>query len=189
MVITYKLSYNETVFTRWNCNTTQKKTWFHNYVLPFLECLTKFHLRLGFKGKDHLRNLDVDVRVILILILKSEEAALITLRNKARHKAPVNTVMTQGLAYNAGNLFTGWTTNRLTVEFRSFMTSCRQSHSPMTYHSAKNKVRLVHRKINSHSSGLIPTINFFTHFRGSNSRNFQILFARVYLMKEQISLS
>jgi len=72
-------------------------------VLSFLERLTKFHLCLGFKGKDHLRNIGVKVRVILKLFLKSEETALITLRNKTRHKAPVNTVVTRGLPYNAGN--------------------------------------------------------------------------------------
>jgi hypothetical protein len=73
-------------------------------VLPFLERLTTFHLCLGFKGKDHLPKLDVDVRVILKLFVKSEEAALFTLRNKTLHKAPVNTVMTRGLPYNAGGL-------------------------------------------------------------------------------------
>jgi hypothetical protein len=50
-----------------------------------------------------LRNLDVDVRVILKLFLKSEEAAFTTLRKKTRHKALVNTVMTQEFPYNAGN--------------------------------------------------------------------------------------
>jgi hypothetical protein len=42
------------------------------------------------------------MRVTLKLFLKSEEAALIKLRNKTRHKAPANTVITQGLPYNAG---------------------------------------------------------------------------------------
>jgi hypothetical protein len=47
------------------------------------------------------------VTIILKLFLKSKVAALITLRNKTHHKAPVNTVMTQGVPYNAGNFFTG----------------------------------------------------------------------------------
>jgi hypothetical protein len=76
-------------------------------VLQFLDRLTEFHLCIGFKGKDNLQNLDVDVRVILKQFLKSEEAAFITLRNNTRHKAPVHTVMTPLIPYNAGNFFTG----------------------------------------------------------------------------------
>jgi hypothetical protein len=111
MIITNKIVLElNVVFNRRNHNTTQKNFIPKLCVKTFI-MHKKLYLCLGFKRKEHLRDLSVDAMIILKLILKcriSEEggAAFITLRTETRHRRPVNSFNIQGLPYKAGSSFT-----------------------------------------------------------------------------------